>query len=103
MDGTSTTITYEQVRTDASTIQECAQTMQNIFESFGTSIKNVGAEDVYVGDAAESLGQRFNSLKTKFDSYVKLVNDFANMILGAAESTEKTEATLAQEADTLAN
>lgn len=103
MNETSTSITYEQVRNDATTIQECAKTMENIFESFGQSMKNVGAEDVFVGDASESLGARFNQLKTRFDSYVALVNDFSNMILGAAEATEHTEKELAQQADTLAN
>ena len=101
MNENSTNITYDRVRSDANTIQECAKTMQNIFESFGGSMKRVGAEDVFVGDASESLGARFNSLKTKFDSYVQLVNEFSSMILGAAASTEQTEKALAANADEL--
>ena len=102
MDG-NTTITYEKVRSDANTIKECSSTMKNIFDDFGTSMNKVGAEDVFAGDASESLGQRFNSLKGKFDNYVRLVNDFANMILGASEATAATEQALAAEADKLAN
>ena len=67
MDGQSTNITYERVRSGANTISECAKSMQNIFSDFGASMKRVGAEDVFVGDASESLGNRFNSLKTTFD------------------------------------
>ena len=103
MDGTSTTITYEKVRSDANTIKECSSTMKNIYEEFGTSMNKVGADDVFAGDASESLGQRFTSLKGKFDSYVKLVNDFANMILSASEATAATEQALASEAENLAD
>lgn len=103
MNGESTTITYEKVRTDANTIKECASTMNNIFSDFGTSMNRVGADDVFAGDASETLGQRFASLKEKFDTYVRLVNDFANMILGASEATAATEQSLATDANNLAN
>lgn len=102
MNENSTTITYDRVRNGAHTIQDCATTMNNIFEDFGASMNRVGAEDVFVGDASESLGARFNSLKTKFDDYVALVNEFANMILGAADATQHTEQKLASEAEELA-
>ena len=101
MDGQSTNITYERVRSGANTISECAKSMQNIFSDFGASMKRVGAEDVFVGDASESLGNRFNSLKTKFDDYVRLVDEFAAMLTGASEATARTEKALAAEADSL--
>ncbi len=98
----STSITYEKVRTDANTIKECSTTMSNIFEEFGSSMNRVGAGDVFAGDASESLGARFTSLKGKFDTYVRLVNDFANTILTASDQTAATEQALANEADNLA-
>ena len=103
MDGNSTSITYEKVRSDANTIKECASTMKNIFEEFDSSMTKVGADDVYAGDASETLRQRFTSLKGRFDSFVGLVNDFANMILGASEATAATEQALASEAENLSN
>ena len=102
MNETSTNITYEKVRSDANTIKECSSTMSNIFEDFGASMNRVGAGDVFAGDASESLASRFNSLKGKFDTYVRLVNDFANTILSASEQTAATEQALAGEADNLA-
>ena len=99
-DGTQ--ITYGKVREDAKVIKECASKMQRIFEDFNQSMKRVGSEDVFYGDANESLGQRYNSLKTKFDGYVKLVNSFADEILGAAEATERTEKAIAEDAGHLA-
>ena len=103
MDGTSTNITYEKVRSDANTIKECSSTMNNIFEDFGASMNRVGAGDVYAGDASETLQSRFNSLKAKFDTYVRLVNEFANTILSASEATAATEQALTSEAEDLAN
>lgn len=101
MNETGTAITYERVRTDANTIKECASVMSGIFEEFGKSMNRVGAEDVYAGDASETLGQRFNTLKGKFDTYVKLVNEFADTILSASEQTAATERELAAQADSL--
>lgn len=98
----NTSITYDKVRADATTIQECAKTMDNIFTEFGNSMKRVGAEDVFVGSASESLGTRFASLRKKFDDYVLLVNEFAKMIHGAADTTETMEKGLAAKADELA-
>lgn len=100
MDGLS--ISYEKVRSDANAIKDCATTMTNIFEDFGASMNAVGAENVFAGVASESLGQRFASLKTKFDDYVKLVNMFANTVLSASSQTESTEQAIASEAETLA-
>ena len=101
MNDMSTAITYERVRADAKTIKECASVMSGIFEDFGSSMNSVGA--VFVGDASEILGQRFDSLKGKFDSYVRLVNKFADTILSASEQTAATERELAAQADNLAN
>ena len=97
----STNITYERVRSDANTIKECSGTMRNIFDDFGSSMNRVGAENVFYGDASQSLGSRFNSLKGKFDSYVNLVNQFADTILSASEQTSATEQSLASQADSL--
>ena len=101
MNGQSTAITYAQVQSGARTIQDCSKTMQNIFESFNASMKRVGADDVFAGDASETLGNRYNQLKTKFDNYVKLVDEFSAMLLGAAEATAQTEKTLASDAERL--
>ena len=103
MNESSTTITYERVRTDANTIKECASVMSKIFEEFGTSMNRVGAEDVYAGDASETLGQKFASLKGKFDSYIKLVNQFADTITSASSATAATEQALANQAENLSN
>jgi uncharacterized protein YukE len=101
MDTNNTSITYAQVESGARTIQECSKTMMNIFDSFNTSMTKVGADDVFAGDASETLGARYKTLKGKFDNYVKLVDEFAAMLLGASAQTQQTEQKLASEAEHL--
>ena len=101
MNEQSTNIAYAQVESGARTIQECSKTMLNIFDSFNASMNKVGADDVFAGDASETLGSRYSKLKTKFDNYVKLVDEFAAMLLGASEQTKQTEQKLASQAEQL--
>lgn len=93
----STEISYNEVRSGASTIKEKAQQMSGMFDEFEATMKKVGSKDVFVGDASESLDAKFARLKTKFDDYVQLVNDFSTMITTASEMTEATEAELAND------
>ena len=101
MEGQSTAITYAQVQNGARTIQGCSKTMQNIFDSFNSSMQRVGASDVFAGDASETLGARYNKLKSKFDSYIALVEQFSGMLLGAADMTAQTEKKLSSAAENL--
>ena len=93
----STEISYNDVRNDASLIKEKANQMSGMFTEFEGSMKKVGSKDVFVGDASESLDAKFSKLKTKFDDYVQLVNDFSDMITTASEMTEKTEKELSSD------
>ena len=102
-DNGSTTITYEETRSDAQTVKECSNQMQTIFNEFEQIMKEVGGSDVFVGDANESLQGRFNRLKQRFANYVKLVDDFHALIMGAAQAEEDTEHKLSQEAEALAS
>ena len=97
----STTITYGKVEQDASTIKECAKVMRNIFDDFNSTMNQVGAEDVFLGNASEALKTSFNSLKGRFDSYTATIEKFSNMILSASSATEQTEKSLAAAAEDL--
>ena len=101
MNSNSTTITYEKVKQDANTIKECSTVMKNIFDDFGKAMSLVGADDVFAGNASEKLSERFNTLKTRFEGYTKNVEKFSNMITSAAESTERTEASIAHNVEDL--
>lgn len=98
----STVITYEKVKQDASTIKECASVMRNIFDDFNATMNQVGADDVFLGNASEALKSSFNALRNRFDSYTSTIERFSNMISQAASSTEQTERSIASAADNLA-
>lgn len=98
----STNITYERVRDNANTIRDCSSKMHGIFDDFNQTMNQIGADDVFQGQASEALKGRFNSLKGKFESYTQKVNEFADMIYSAAASTEHTEKNIAGQADNLA-
>lgn len=102
MDNGATSITYEETRADANTVKGCANEMDRIFKDFEATMQRVGGDDAFVGDANESLQGRFAKLKTRFDSYVRTVDEFHQLIMSASEAEETTERTLSQEAEALA-
>ena len=103
MDNGSTSITYEETRADAATVQDCSRKMDNIFHDFESTMKRVGGDDAFVGDANESLQGRFMKLKTRFEAYVRTVQEFHDLIMGASEAEERTEQNLSKEAEALAS
>ena len=101
MDNT-TNITYEEVRQDAENIKDNANTMKNIFDDFIATMNAVYADDVFAGNASESLETKFLALKGRLSAYTKTVEHFSATILGAADATETTEQALAANIDNLA-
>lgn len=104
MDNNNTSIKYAEVKNGINVLKnETLPKMRNIFSDFGSSIKRVGAEDVFAGDASESLKTRFNELSNKFKLFEDLVMKFANEFETASEATAQTEQKLSQDAGTLSN
>jgi len=97
----STIISYAGVKEAADTILSCSNTMKNIFDDFEKEMNLVRADDVFVGDASTSLGQRFDGLKSKFGGYVDKIKEFSDAINAASTSTQQTESKLASQADNL--
>ena len=96
-----TKITYDRVKQDAQSIRENANTMKRIFDDFNKTMNEVGGQDVFEGQASESLSSSFTTLKGKFDAYTQAVERFSNMISSAATATEQTEKSIAQDASNL--
>ena len=97
----NTDITYERARGNANSIKNCASNMSNIFDEFNSSMSTVGSEDIFYGNASDSLTSSYSTFKTKFDEFVGLVNDFSNVILKAVDATEATEENLKRGAQNL--
>lgn len=104
MDSNNTSIKYSEVKNGINVLKnETLPKMKNIFNDFGESIRRVGAEDIFAGDASESLKTRFNNLSSKFKLFEDLVIKFANQFEVAAEATAQTEQKLSQDAGNLSN
>ena len=101
MNNNSTFISYEAVRDAARQIKSNATIMKNILDDFNTTMNQVGAPDVFAGNASESFQSSYQSLKSKFDLYVRTIENFSNTILGAADATEQTEKVLSNQASNL--
>jgi len=101
MKGESTTIEYEAVKNAVDEIKQRSQSMSGLFDEFRASMGRIYQDDVFVGEASESFNDKFNNLKKRFDAYVQLVDDFANIIEGARESTQATEQAIQHAAEDL--
>lgn len=97
----NTKISYERVKEDAATIKNCAGTMESIFEDVKKTMLFLNNNEALVGRAGDAMFQRFNALKSKFDSYTKAVERFANLIYSAEESTRQTENVIEKSTDVL--
>lgn len=97
-----TDIQYEEVKNKVEQIKKCSKTMGELFNDFTGIITAIYQDDVFQGEASNSLQNKFGNLKTKFDNYVSLVNDFAKVIESARVATEYTEKEIQKEAEELA-
>lgn len=97
----STKISYEQVRKDAETVKDCANTMSSLFDDFTRAMTAIGADDVFAGNASESLSSQFATLKGRLGTYVSKVEEFSAMISNAADTTEAAEQKIAANIDNI--
>ena len=86
-----TSITYEQVAQAAQDIKTCASTMNDIFDNFTSTMKVIGADDVFAGTASESLTEKFATLKGRLTTYVTKVEKFSEKLKTAEEANRATE------------
>ena len=98
----STKITYENVRDAVNKINADKDKIQGILDEFTRNINDSTNDAVFQGQAAEAFKGRFTELKSKFDEYIKIVEEFSSMITFAEQSTESSEKQMASLADVLA-
>lgn len=94
-----TRITFSSVEQAVDEIKNGRKNMEGNLDDFATIIRNLIANGDLVGTAAETFEQTFEDLKKqRFDSYINLVEDFANIIAKASQSTQDTAAALDNDA-----
>ena len=99
----STNITFSSVRDKAATVKNCSTTMDSLLNEFGNLVRDLIGKGAFVGSAADAFEDKFNTLKGRFDSYIRTVDEFSNIISSAASSTEATQKTLESAAQDLAS
>lgn len=99
----STNITFSSVRDKAATVKNCSTTMDSLFNEFGNLVRDLIGKGAFVGSAADAFEDKFNTLKGKFDSYIRTVDEFSNTITSAANATEATQKSLESAAQDLAS
>jgi len=99
----TTNIQYEEVKNKVEQIKKCSNNMNDLFNDFTGTMLSIYQDDVFQGVASNTLQEKFNNLKTRFDNYVSLVNDFSKVIEGARVATENTENEIRKEAEELLN
>ena len=87
-------INYEQVRAGANELNECANKMQDIFDSVSGSMTTMTNEENFKGNASSALQAEFQPFKNQFTNYVNAVRRFSALFTGATEELEANEASL---------
>mgnify|MGYP004477160535 FL=1 len=96
-----TTITYERVEADAETIRGCSANMKSIFDDFSSTMNNIFSSGMFEGQASQQFQSEYNQLKSKFDSYTSLVEQFANNISSANQTIKQTEQSILRDTENL--
>ncbi len=99
----STSIQYEAVKNAADEIMNRSSSMDNLFGQFRKTMGEIYQDDVFSGNASESFQEKFNQLQTKFDAYVRTVEEFSQIIEKARTETQDTENAIQREAEDLAD
>ena len=98
-----TKIDHGQVREQTAIIRDVRARMQNVLDDFEASMQRVGADDVFAGDASETLGEQFARLKAKFEKFTTATEDFAQNFDQANEKTEATDQAIRNQAEQTLN
>ena len=97
----NTTITYERVEADAASIKGYSSNMKNIFDDFNATMNNIFSSGMFEGQASQQFRSEYDQLKSKFDAYTSLVEQFANSISSANQDVKTTEQSILRDAESL--
>lgn len=94
-----TSIKFSSVETAVSEINTGRNNMESTLEEFANIVRTLISNGDLVGTAADTFEQTFEDLKKqRFESYISLVQDFADIISKAGQATQATAQALEADA-----
>ena len=84
-------ITYEQVKAGADNLRDCANKMEEIFNSVTGQMRNMTTTETFQGVASNELSAEFEQFRGGFNDYVTKVREFADAYTAASEALQSTE------------
>lgn len=86
-----TSIKFSSVETAVNELTTGRNNMESTLDEFANIIRTLIANGDLVGTAADTFEQSFEDLKkNKFESYITLVQEFADVISKAGQATQAT-------------
>ncbi len=90
-------ITYEQVKTGADNLRNCANKMEEIFNNVTGNMQTMTTQENFQGVASNELSAEFEQFRGGFTDYVQKVRDFADAFEAAAEALQANEEQMKQQ------
>lgn len=93
----SLTVTPEVLREKATGIRNKVKDMDEILNKITTEFDRV--PDSYVGQSANAIMDKYNTLKTKYDKFIESMTSYAEFLEKTATTYAELSARLAQKAN----
>ncbi len=98
----NTDIRFSSVNDAVNSINQSRENIEGYLDNFADAVRELIANRDFVGAAADSFEEGFDRLKKeKFDTFINLVKEFADVIAAGSAATEETAK--AAEADATTN
>jgi len=85
-------------------LRDSSSELKNKVSSVKTNLDDVTIEvnkvpDYYAGVASEQFINKYNQMKSKFDSFYQVIEEYANFLVKTADSYEQTDEALRKQAE----
>lgn len=85
-------------------LRDSANELKNKVSSVKGNLDDVTIEvnkvpNSYVGTASEQFIDKYNQMKSKFDSFYQVIEEYANFLIKTADTYQETDETLKKQAE----
>lgn len=84
-------LSYQQLRSDATTLEQQAQNMKSILDKVKRQMEKINTEGVWKSSAAQKTYDTFNELASKFPGFYDKVTSYATFLRNTAQAYEDAD------------